>query len=214
MPDTDRNSDPNSDPATPEATVCPTPEMVQEELGISKSAYYDWIKYLSIKASKENGRAFLTLAEFDRLKELKMWFTQHNRLGGFLESEKQDSADGDRLGELAVSGGGELAEDSGENIYTSRAVDVEAEAVGDEDALFDRAARVAAKRMTFPAELVSELAGRIGFDDLPEHLQQQVTAATAAASPNFLNPATVARSLLEKRRGQQSQSDQKSLTSA
>lgn len=212
MADTDRNSDQNSDPTQPEVTTCPTPEMVQEALEISKSTYYDWIKYLSIKATKENGRAFITLAEFDRLKELKMWFTQHNRLGGFLEAEKANNADGDRVGELAVAGGGQLAEESGENIYTSQTVDAKAEAIGDEDALFDRAARVAARRMTFPAELVSELAGQISFDDLPPELQQQVTAATAAASPNFLNPATIARSLLDKRRSQQNQQEQGSLT--
>jgi hypothetical protein len=208
MPDTDRNSD----AVEAEVQACPTPDQVMEELGLGNSAYYDWINYLGIKATKENGRAYLTLKQFDRLKELKMWKDQHGKLQGFLEAEESDRADGDQLGELAVAGGGELAQEPGENIYTSQTVDVEAAAIGDEDALFNRAARVAAKRMTFPAELVSELAGRIGFDDLPEHLQQQVTAATAAASPNFLNPATVARSLLEKRRGQQSQSDQKSLT--
>jgi hypothetical protein len=208
MPDTDRNSD----AVEAEVQTCPTPDQVMEELGLGNSAYYDWINYLGIKATKENGRAYLTLKQFDRLKELKMWKDQHGKLQGFLEAEGNDRADGDAVGELAVAGGGELTQDAGENIYTSQTVDVEAEAIGDEDALFDRAARMAAKRMAFPAELVSELAGRIGFDDLPEHLQQQVSAATAAASPNFLNPATVARSLLEKRRGQQSQSDQKSLT--
>jgi hypothetical protein len=206
MPDTDRNSA----PVEAEVQTCPTPDQVMEELGIGKSAYYDWINYLGIKAGKESGRAYLTNEQYDRLKELKMWRDRYGKLEGFLEAEGNDRADGDEVGELAVSGGGELAEEPGENVYTSQTID--AEAIGDEDALFDRAARVAAKRMTFPAELVNELAGRIGFDDLPEHLQQQVSAATAAASPNFLNPVTVARSLLEKRRSQQDPADQKSLT--
>jgi hypothetical protein len=190
MADTDRNS-------TTEISI--TPESLMIELGVEKSAFYKWKDYLGEKFEKQNGKAFVTKDQADRFKELKMWRDQRGQLTGFLEAEKADSADGDRFGQLATTGDGDGAIDAPtENIYSY----TEAQAVGDEDLLFYRAARMAAHRMAFPAELVGAMASQIAFEDLPPELQQQVTAASAAASPNFLDPAAIARSLLEKRRGQ------------
>jgi hypothetical protein len=191
--------------------LSPTPGKVMQKLNITRSTYYEWMEYLGFKSQKQNGRAFLTNEQFDRLKELKMWRDQRGELIGFNEALKTNQADGDQLGELAVNGGGQLS-DSGENIFTCEAESMEDEAIGDRDLLFDRAARIAAHRMTFPAELVNSLASQIEFDDLPEDLQQRVTAAQTAV--NFLNPVRVARSLLDQHRSARNQPEPPNLISA
>jgi hypothetical protein len=195
MPDTDRNSA----PVEAEVQTCPTPDQVMEELGIGKSAYYDWINYLGIKAGKESGRAYLTNEQYDRLKELKMWRDRYGKLEGFLEAEGNDRADGGEHGELAVSGGGQLAEESGENIYTSP----DEQFVADEgDRVYRQAAQLAAHRLiTVPAQVVDELANKLTIADIPADItaaaQQQ---AQQVINPLSLNPTAIAAKLLEQNR--------------
>jgi hypothetical protein len=172
---------------------------VMEELGIGKSAYYDWINYLGIKAGKESGRAYLTNEQYDRLKELKMWRDRYGKLEGFLEAEGNDKADGDWVGELAVAGGGQLAEEPGENIYTSPD---EQFVASEGDRVYRQAAQLAAHRLiTVPAQVVDELANKLTIADIPADItaaaQQQ---AQQVINPLSLNPTAIAAKLLEQNR--------------
>ncbi len=188
MPDTNRNS--------VDVETCPTPEQVMEALKIPKSTYYEWMQYLGEKAVKQNGRAYLTNEQFDRLKELKMWVDQHGKKAGFLEVEKADSSDLDPVGELAVADSGQLADGA-------PVIDAEQQFVDEQgDRVFREAAKLAAHRIyTVPALVVDELAQQMTAADIPAEITAEAQAnAAEVINPKSLNPQAIAARLLEQRR--------------
>lgn len=92
-----------------------TPAQLMEEWNVKSDAYYDRLRYLQIKAKKdENRKAFLEEPEVYRLRSLHDWIQKTGAMDGFKEHEQelnQSQESNEESGELAVSNGnGKIAQ--------------------------------------------------------------------------------------------------------
>ena len=164
------------------------PEEVQREFNIKSAAYYERIKFLGIKAHKDKGgKVYLTDLQFQTMKRLDSHIQETGAMDGFVDSES---------GELAI------AEES--NLFTSTEQEAPQEIpLEDEDELqrlFRAAAELKGQRLVTPAMVISALADKMTYDDLPDDVKQKVDAVKESTSPK--HPSQLATDLLNRYRAQ------------
>jgi transposase len=165
------------------------PESVQTLLELGKSQYYELLKYLGEKAQRENGEAFLTFAQVQRLAALRDWCEERGKIDGFLEAEK---------GALQTIEPGDLSSDNLEPVAEIPVAEAEIPRL---DQLIAEAEKLAAQRFIQPVQVIREIADRMTWEDLSPDTQQQVEAARQELiDPKASAPATIAQTLLHKYR--------------
>jgi hypothetical protein len=170
-----------------------TPEEACEALGIKKSPYYQRLRFLNIKAHKddEGKGTYLTEDQMKLMWDLHEHIKQTGKMEGF-------------------SGGGQLAlvESSG---APALEIPLEPETFGDgDDGELDQiiweAAELKKQRLAKAALIRLHLAHQMTEDDLPDEMKEELAAVREAAnlaSPKQ-NPAAAASNLLAKYRATRS----------
>ncbi len=164
------------------------PEEVQREFNIKSAAYYERIKFLGIKAHKDKGgKVYLTDLQFQTMKRLNSHIQETGAMDGFVDSESGDLT---------------IVKES--NLFTAPQQEAPQEIpLEDEDELqrlFRAAAELKGQRLVMPAMVVSELADRLSYDDLPDDVKQKVDRARETTSPK--HPSQLATDLLNRYRAQ------------
>ena len=172
------------------------PDELMSELNIGSSTYYDDVKYLGIKASKdENKKAYLTIEQANQVKALRSHVNETGKRDGFV------------YGGLAVSDNNELATNSDNSeLATAEEEDIYVELTEptsdlDIGSLVRGAAELKARELAMPSLVKRELANQMTEDDLPEDLREKVEIAREVANPKF-RPADIASQLLSQYRNQ------------
>jgi len=188
-----------------------TTDEVIELLGIKKSAYYDRLNFLGIKARKDKGgKAYLDSEQVNLLKELQKHVEITGKMEGFefscVEDEELEIEDNstESGGKLAVKGSSGLAASSNsssqpDSIIEQSIPETQPNFSEGTEELFRKAAEIKAQGLALPDLVALQLAGQMTFDDLPTDLKEKVTAVREAASPK-MNPASVASDLLAQYR--------------
>lgn len=166
-----------------------TPEEACEALGIKKSPYYQRLRFLGIKAHKddEGKGTYLTEDQMKLMWDLHEHIKQTGKMEGF-------------------SGGGQLAlvENSG---AAALEIPLEPEAFGDgDDGELDQiiweAAELKKQQLARPLMVKLHLAHQMTRDDLPDEMKEELAAIEEAVNPASpkQNPAAIANGLLERYR--------------
>lgn len=184
----DQNSSPDWKAESVEIDPLTTPESIQERFGISKSTYYDDVRFLkgqgyTIESHKdEEKRVILEPAAVQLISALRLHVTATGSREGFKHG-----------GDLA------LADEAGTLGDADTPIPNPAQGFEpEEDQLDDmvrQAQRLAAHNLVIGNQVIAEMARQIRYDDLPDDLRQQVDQARAATAPK-VNPAEVASNLL------------------
>lgn len=197
-----------------------TPEELQAELDLKPDPYYDRLKYLQIKAKKdEEKKAYLEEPEANRLRALHKWMQQTGSKKGFLDHEREqqqgwdgsedESEDGSqeesKAGELAVSNGDRNITQSQPNGNDDEIAAAISGQKTDRKTLqeFDRLAQKSAAAALLEARGI--LTGEYIADPnkLDEDLQKQVFFEE---NPQELNRAWAGRNLAEAIKAQKNRS--------
>ncbi|MBD1847661.1 hypothetical protein H6F89_30540 [Cyanobacteria bacterium FACHB-63] len=166
------------------------PDEVQREFDIKSTQYYARIKFLSIKAHKDNeGKAYLDQSQFDRMKRLDQHIRETGEMDGFVDSEGGELAPIESANLAAVEGG-----DLAESIPTLEEPTIEND-LGKQ--IFREAAELKTSELLMRPVIVREVANRLTKDDLPDDLRQQVERSEEAIRPNF-HPSAIADKLLSQ----------------
>ena len=168
-----------------------TPEEACETLGIKKSPYYQRLRFLGIKANKDDEGVYLTADQMKLMFDLHEHIKQTGKMEGF-------------------SGGGQLAlvESSG---APALEIPLEPETVvnaddGDLDQIIWEAAELKKQQLAKAALIRLHLAHQMTEDDLPDEMKEELAAVREAANPASpkQNPAAAASNLLAKYRATRS----------
>ncbi|KAM3092074.1 hypothetical protein ACKFKG_23495 [Phormidesmis sp. 146-35] len=163
------------------------PEDLQEELGIKKDAYYAYIKFLGLKIEKADGKAFLSQEQADLMRSLRSHVLATGKMDGFSNSN-----------------GGELTTVESASLTDNAPPDVQEIPVGQSDdelnQLFRAAAELKGQRLVTPQLVISALADKLTYEDLPDDVKQQVDAVRQSTSPK--PPSQIADQLLSRYRSQ------------
>jgi hypothetical protein len=169
-----------------------TPEEACEKLGIKKSPYYQRLRFLNIKANKDDEGTYLTEDQMKLMWDLHEHIKQTGKMEGF-------------------SGGGQLAlvESSGATSALEIPLEPETFADGDGgelDQIIWEAAELKKQQLARAAMLRLHLAHQMTEDDLPDEMKDELAAVREAANPASpkQNPAAVASNLLAKYRATRS----------
>ena len=173
-----------------------TPEEIQNKYGIKPAQYYERLKFLKIKAKKDNsGKAYLDDQQVSILDSLD----NHIKLTGKMEG---------------FSGGGQLAISSLGNTTTAMATpavgvasatieveipSTEPDIEGRFDVLIRRAQEIKAQNLVTPELVALNLAAQMTEDDLPKDLRQKLEEVRGAANPKYQH-AQIATNLLAQYR--------------
>ena len=194
---TDRNSDPNNSIR---------PETLQAQLSIGRDAYYSDLRYLGIKADKDDkGNAYLTFEQAEQVRQLRSHVNNYGTRKGFVYEKIDDTSNIIRSIVTTTNNSIETSHSNltseitptEEDIYiseTSPTDDI------DLDNLVRNAQEIAARNIAIPSLIAAELAENMGFDDLPPDLQEKVRIARDAANPKKYQPKAIARDLLKQLR--------------
>jgi hypothetical protein len=161
------------------------PEDLQDELGIKKDAYYAYVKFLSLKIEKSEGKAFLSGEQANLLRSLRSHVLEHGKMDGFSNRNG---------GELAAVEFGSLTENAIPDVQEIPIVQSEDEL----NHLIRAAAELKGQRLVTPQLVISELADRMTYEDLPDDVKQKVDAVRQSASPK--SPSQLADQLLSRYR--------------
>ncbi|MDJ0800878.1 MAG: hypothetical protein QNJ51_29405 [Calothrix sp. MO_167.B12] len=187
-----------------------TPDEIIQLLGIKKSAYYERLKFLGIKAHKdEGGKAYLDSEQVELLEKLESHVKATGKMEGFEfspgEDEEVETEDDstEKGGKLAVKGSSKLASKSQspqpDSVIEQKIPETQPDFSQGNERLIREAAEIKAQGLALPDLVKLQLASQMTFSDLPEDLQQKVTAVREAANPK-MNPASVASDLLAQYR--------------
>jgi hypothetical protein len=184
-------SDPNS------ATLDPIrPDDLMGELGVKKDAYYEYLRHLGIKASKDkDGKAYLTEEQANLVRSLRSHVEKTGKIEGFpnsIESGLVYAEPADLMGEAVQ----QATQYSQHNINAGDHPDLED--------LIRTAAELKGHQLVMGDLVTLELANRLTYADLPEDVKQKVDRVREAANPK-LRTAQLAEDLLSQWRDQQSQ---------
>jgi len=180
------------------------PDDLMQELGIKKDTYYADLNDLEIKASKdENGKAYLTNEQANRVRELRSHVSQTGKREGFVSSSPEgingDLVHHQRSQEIAA-----FSEEAEEvDPSTTLRVDLEipqAEAGGYEEnleKLIYEAAQLKMQNLSAPHLVKLHLAQQMSEEDLPPEMREKVQQVRDAANPKF-QPSSVANNLLQQ----------------
>ncbi|MBN8564248.1 MAG: hypothetical protein J0L70_27315 [Leptolyngbya sp. UWPOB_LEPTO1] len=187
---TDQNSATANQNSTTEMQY--RPDEVQREFDIKSAQYYERLKFLGIKAHKdEKGKAYLDQSQFDRMKRLDQHIRETGEMDGFIDSEG---------GELAPVNSANLAAVEGSDLAEPiPAVEEPTIENGLGKQIFRAAAELKASELAMIPQVVREVANRMTKDDLPEDLKAQVERTEEATRPNF-HPSAIADKLLDQMR--------------
>jgi hypothetical protein len=160
------------------------PEILMEELGIKKSAYYNDLTYLGIIPHKDlEGKPYLTKDQADGVRALRLHISENGQRNGFDNSSMvkvDDSKD------LASTNNNEpdiyvQPQDPQENL--------------DIDRLMRSAAELKAREIAMPDLVKRAVADKMTEEDLPEDLREKVEAVREAVTPKW-TPEGIADNLL------------------
>ncbi len=159
------------------------PDDLMSELGIKKDTYYNYLKFLGLKAEKDHeGKAYLNEEQANALRALRQHIETTGKMDGFLNSN----------GELAVS--------QESNILNAAAAQVpqdEPVQPGMEDEIIRMAAELRGQQLVMMPLVVQELASQMRYEDLPADVRAKVDSVRENASPKF-QPSQVAANILDK----------------
>ncbi|MEM1392134.1 MAG: hypothetical protein AAGG00_02365 [Cyanobacteria bacterium P01_H01_bin.150] len=187
------------------------PESLIKKYGIKSSAYYQRIKFLNIKAQKdEDKKAYLTDEQVEMMDALHEYINNNGKMEGFTFSVGGNEAASELVvsntndvdenaGKMTIAEGAKLSQQEPESIIEQEVPKVEPDFSDGMEQLFREAAETKAQNLAMPGLVKMHLVNQMTFDDLPKDLQNQVTKIHEAASPK-LNPASIASKALEKRR--------------
>jgi hypothetical protein len=168
------------------------PDEVQREFDIKSAQYYERLKFLGIKAHKdEKGKAYLDQSQFDRMKRLDQHIRETGEMDGSIDSEGGELAPVNPTNLAAVEGS-----DLAEPIPAVEEPTIE-NGLGKQ--IFRAAAELKASELAMIPQVVREVANRMTKDDLPEDLKAQVERTEEATRPNF-HPSAIADKLLDQMR--------------
>jgi hypothetical protein len=158
------------------------PDDLMAEFEIRKDTYYDDLKFLGIKAEKDDdGKAYLTADQANRVRALRAHVAKTGKRDGFLDSAlaqvTEQTAPTRESGSLASA--------------------AEVPAGTDIQALIRAAAELKAQQLIMPELVKLELAESMSFEDFPEDLQQKVNSVREAANPKS-QAAQIASQLLSQ----------------
>ena len=187
------------------------PESLIEKYDIKSSAYYQRIKFLKIKAQKdENNKAYLTDEQVEMMDALHEHVQSTGKMQGFVfHSEESEEASelvasatndvDENAGKMTVAEGAKLSQQEPESIIEQEIPKVEPDFSDGMEQLFREAAETKAQNLAMPNLVKMQLVNQMTFDDLPEDLQNHITKIHEAANPK-LNPASIASKALKERR--------------
>lgn len=171
-----------------------TPEEACEALGITKTPYYDRLRFLNLKANKddEGKGTYLTEDQMKLMWDLHEHIKQTGKMEGF-------------------SGNGQLAlvENSGATSALEIPLEPKTFADADDgelDQIIWEAAELKKQQLARAALVRLHLAHQMTEDDLPDEMKKELAAVREAANPASpkQNPAAAASNLLAKYRATRS----------
>lgn len=192
------------------------PEDLIEKYGIKNAAYYRRLKFLGIKAAKdEEGKAYLIDEQVELMDRLHEHIINGGTMDGFelnpgeekpvVQSTNDVDDNAESGGQLAVKGSSELAASKSnsspqpDSVIEQKIPETQPDFSQGNERLIREAAEIKAQGLALPDLVKLQLASQMTFSDLPEDLQQKVTAVREAANPK-MNPASVASDLLAQYR--------------
>jgi len=162
------------------------PDDLMEELGIKKDAYYAYIKFLDIKIEKADGKAYLSQEQADLMRSLRSHVLETGEMKGFVNSN-----------------GGELATVESASL-TEQTIQTQEIPIGQSDDELNQLIRAAAElkgqRLVTPQMVISALADRMTYEELPDDVRAKVDAVKESTSPK--PPSQLAEQLLNRWRNQ------------
>lgn len=169
-----------------------TPEEACEALGIKKSPYYQRLRFLNIKANKDDEGLYLTEDQMKLMWDLHEHIKQTGKMEGF-------------------SGGGQLALVENSGAASALEVPLEPETFADADdgeldQIIWEAAELKKQQLARAALVKLHLAHQMTREDLPNEMKEELAAIEEAANPASpkQNPAAAASNLLAKYRATRS----------
>jgi hypothetical protein len=174
-------------PMTTELSTKRRLDEICEILGIGKSTYYDRLKFLGIKASKDAEGPYLSEEQFQMMAQLDEHVKQTGKMEGF------------GGGQLAISESSGLALEIPEQVEPETFADRDDEGL---DALIREAAQLKVQQAAMPELIKLHLAAGMSEDDLPDDLKARLQAVREAANPKQ-NAAAIAQQLLQRHRRNQ-----------
>lgn len=165
-----------------------TPEEACETLGIKKSPYYERLRFLGIKANKDDEGTYLTEDQMKLMWDLHEHIKQTGKMEGF-------------------SGGGQLALVENSAAASALEIPLEPETFADGDdgeleQIIWEAAELKKQQLAKAALIRLHLAHQMTEDDLPDEMKEELAAVREAANPASPkhNAAAIANQLLERYR--------------
>lgn len=167
-----------------------TPEEACERLGIKKSPYYQRLRFLNIKAHKDDQGTYLAEDQMKLMCDLHEYIKQTGKMEGF-------------------TGGGQLALVENSGVASALEIPLEPETFGDDaelDQMMWEAAELKKQQLARATLIKLHLAHQMTEDDLPDEMKQELAAVREAANPASpkQNPAAAASNLLAKYRATRS----------
>ena len=169
-----------------------TPEEACDALGIKKTPYYQRLRFLNIKANKDEEGTYLNEDQMKLMWDLHEHIKQTGKMEGF-------------------TGGGQLAlvETSGATSALDIPLEPQTFADGDDgelDQIIWEAAELKKQQLAKAALIRLHLAHQMTEDDLPDEMKEELAAVREAANPASpkQNPAATATNLLAKYRATRS----------
>lgn len=167
-----------------------TPDEACEAFSIKKSQYYDRLKFLGIKASKDAEGTYLSAERMKVMEELDEHIRETGKMEGF-------------------GGGGQLALSESSGLASALEIPMQPEIPGsdgdDEDGLeqlIREAAELKVQQAAMPDLVRLHLANGMTEDDLPDDLKAKLQAVREAANPKK-SAAAIAQQLLQRHRQNQ-----------
>ena len=165
------------------------PNVLQDQIGIKKDAYYAYLKHLGITAEKDsNGKAFLTEAQAKSIRLLREHVIAGGKIDEFDIHEALQSA-------IAVAGETALGDVADQPVEVNPTQDLNMEA------LYLEASEIAGQRLTASQQVVMAMANQMSYEDLHPTTRAKVDQVRAASAPKF-NAQEVAANLLNQCRQQ------------
>jgi hypothetical protein len=167
------------------------PDEVMEQFSIKKDAYYDRIKFLGIKAAKDNsGKAYLTQEQFDLMQRLDQHIKTTGAMDGFILGAAVEEG-----GDLAIAGEAGLM---GEEPPVQQTEEVQP---GIDEQIIRMAAQLKAQQLAMTPEIIRAIANQMTEDDLPADLKAMVQGSREAIAPK-MQPSQLASQMLSQWREQ------------
>lgn len=168
------------------------PDDLMEELGIKKDAYYSYVKFLSIKVEKADGKAFLSTEQANLIRALRSHVVETGEMKGFVIPNSE---------EVSNLNSSELAVSDAASIESVQPETEEVPIADDFDYLIRAAAELKGQQLVMPQLIMQALADKMTYEDLPEDVRQKVDSVRKATSPK--SPSLLADQLLQKHRSRQ-----------